>query len=122
MLVMLPRPARHQLVDLAAPFHAGRGRAVALIADQVLPAYDLQEPRPMLWVGRARVDVNVVVGATALAGVDADRRGAPPPRLRPPPPRRPAACAPPVGEGGAGGVEDPGPPFELPKLTPARAP
>jgi hypothetical protein len=59
-----------QRVDLGAPLRRGE----ALIADQVLALHDLQQPRPMLGIGGAGVDVDAIVGAAATAGIDADRR------------------------------------------------
>ena len=58
------------------------GSGVARIADQILAAHHLQQAVPVLGVGAAGVDVDVVVRPAALARIDADRRVAAADRLR----------------------------------------
>jgi hypothetical protein len=74
VLVVLDGPRRDQRIDLGLPVVAQRGRLVARVADQILAADDLEEALPMLGIGAAGVDVDVVVRAAALALEDAARR------------------------------------------------
>jgi len=62
------------LVDLGLAFYAGIGSLVARIADEVLAPDQFQQARPMLGIGTAGQQVDVIVGAAGLARVDAAGR------------------------------------------------
>src|ERR1700738_2758950 len=74
VLRALAGPGRDDLVDLGLAFHAGIGSLVARIADEVLAPDKFQQARPMLGIGTAGRQVNVIVGAAGLAWVDATGR------------------------------------------------
>src|SRR5581483_241637 len=74
VLVVLDGPRRDDGVDLLLALGAVGGCLVALVADEVLAADHMQQPLPVLGVGAAGVDVDVVVGSAALALEDAARR------------------------------------------------
>src|SRR5438128_10224 len=74
VLRALARPGGDDLVDLGLAFYAGIGSLVARIADEVLAPDQFQQARPMLGIGTAGQQVDVVVGAAGLAWVDATGR------------------------------------------------
>src|SRR5271163_2837264 len=74
VLRALAGPGGDDLVDLSLAFDAGVGGIVPRVADQILAPQQLQQARPMLGVGTAGQQVDVVVGTAWLARVDAARR------------------------------------------------
>ena len=74
VLGALPGPGGDDLVNFRLVLQAGVRRVIARIADQILAPDQLQEARPMLRIGAAGQQVDVIVGAAGLARVDAARR------------------------------------------------
>src|SRR5215831_13501488 len=90
VLVVLARPRRHDGVHLLFALGAVSRCCITLVADQILTADDLQETLPVLGIGAAGVDIDIVVGPAALALEDATRRIATRHRLITSPLDRPA--------------------------------
>lgn len=67
-------PAGDDRIDLGFALHAGVGCSVALVVDQILAADQLQKARPMLRIGAACRQVDVIVGAAGLTRIDAAGR------------------------------------------------
>ena len=84
VLRTLPRPAGDDLVHLGLTLQSGVRGFVARVADQVLAPDQLQQTWPMLGIGAAGQQVDVIVGAAGLARKDAAGRviGGRPPRRR----------------------------------------
>ena len=73
-LGVLAGPGGDDLVDLGAALAARLLGVVARVADQILAADDLQQALPMLGIGAAAEDVDVVVRPAGLARVESRRR------------------------------------------------
>src|SRR5262245_26768202 len=67
-LVVLPGPGGDDLVDLGPALAARSLRIVPLIPAQVFSTDDLEQTLPVLGIGPAAEDVDVVVRPTRLAG------------------------------------------------------
>ena len=74
VLRTLAGPGGDEIVDLGLTFDAGIGSVVARVADQILSPDQLQQARPMLGIGSAGQQIDIVVGAAGLARVDAAGR------------------------------------------------
>ena len=72
-LGVLAGPGGDDLVDLGGALAARRTGVVARIADQILAADDLQQPRPMFGIGAAGEDIDIIVRSAGLARVQAPR-------------------------------------------------
>src|SRR5260370_25953565 len=71
---VLARPLGNDLIALGLALDAGGGFIVARIADQLLAPDQFQQTRPMLGIGRAGQQIDVVVGPAGLARKDPRRR------------------------------------------------
>src|SRR5262249_58713171 len=69
-LGVLPGPGGDDLVDLRRAFAALGLGVVARVAAQVLAADDLEQALPVLGVGTAADDIDVIVRPARLAGVE----------------------------------------------------
>jgi hypothetical protein len=76
VLVAPLRPVGDHLVDLRFVPATRLGRRKARIVEQLLPANDSQQASPVLGIGVAGKQIDIIVGATGLAWIDTRRRQA----------------------------------------------
>ena len=75
VLGVVLHPVGDQRVDFGDMFPARLRRRKPRVAQNVLPANDLQEPLPMHRAGAGTIDIAIVVRPVALAGIDLARCG-----------------------------------------------